>query len=238
MDKQYYEVRTYQLKDASSAKALDAYLRDALLPALGRQDVGPVGVFAPAEPTEKDSSEDSRVIVVIPYDSPNDLVRVASGLRDDSQFQQDARESIGIEPDQVPYKRIRSELLVAMDCMPKLNVPAGTLENQQRVYELRLYESPNERLGDLKVDMFNNGEVPIFLDSGIQPVFLGQCLIGPQTPCLIYLTVYPDDAARQKAWDTFRNHPDWQVLKGVEKYKGTVSRIDQDVLAAKPYSQM
>jgi hypothetical protein len=86
--------------------------------------------------------------------------------------------------------------------------------------------------------MFNNGEVPIFLDCGIQPIFIGQSLLGPQTPNLTYLTLYPDEDARLKAWQAFRKHPDWQVLKEVAKYKGTVSHIDKYVLVPKPYSRM
>ena len=125
-----------------------------------------------------------------------------------------------------------------MDCMKQLKVPDGSLDNQDRVYELRVYESPNERLGNLKVDMFNSGEVPIFLDCGIQPIFIGQAVVGPQTPNLTYLTMYPGEQARGDAWKAFRVHPDWNVLKEVAKYQGTVSRIDKFVLVPKSYSQM
>ncbi|MEM9646013.1 MAG: NIPSNAP family protein, partial [Planctomycetota bacterium] len=102
----------------------------------------------------------------------------------------------------------------------------------------RLYESANERLAATKVDMFNQGEVPIFLDCGIQPVFIGKCLIGPQRPSLTYLTVYPDDAARLKAWKAFSSHPDWKVLRAKPVYANTVSHIDKLVLTPKPYSGM
>ena len=175
---------------------------------------------------------------MIPYASAESIAKTRSNLSADSQYATDARPFLDRDPKDRAYARISSELLVAMDCMPKLDVPEGTLGNADRVYELRLYESANERLGDLKVDMFNNGEVPIFLDSGISPVFIGQSIIGPQTPNLTYLTVYPNDAARLKAWDAFRAHPDWQVLKNVAKYKGTVSKIDKHILKPKPFSQM
>lgn len=232
---QYYEIRTYLLGDNGDAKAIDVYLENALLPALARMDIGPVGVFTPAE---NDTNERASIIVVIPYDDAASLARVRTQLQRDERYNRDAKSYLDREPNEAPFARVSSELLVSMACMPTLNVPDGSLENANRVFELRLYESPNERLGDLKVDMFNNGEVPIFLDSGIQPIFIGQALIGPQTPSLTYLTVYPDDEARLKAWDAFRSHPDWQVLKGVAKYKGTVSKIDKHLLKAKPYSQM
>ena len=86
--------------------------------------------------------------------------------------------------------------------------------------------------------MFNSGEVPIFLDCQIAPVFMGQALIGDLQPNLTYMTVYDNDEARKTAWKAFSDHPDWQVLKAVEKYKGTVSKIHKSDWIAKPYSQL
>ncbi|MCO8122783.1 NIPSNAP family protein [Stieleria sp. TO1_6] len=233
--KQFYEIRTYLLGDNGDFEAVDQYLGQALVPALQRQDVGPVGVFTPAE---NDTLDQARVIVVIPLKSAGDLVKVHQAVQADATYQSAAKPYLDRGPENPPFERISSELLVAMDCMPELNVPQGALDNPDRVYELRLYESANERLGGLKVDMFNNGEVPIFLKSGITPILIGQAVVGPQTPNLTYLTVYENDEARRKAWDTFRAHPDWQVLKAVEKYQGTVSKIDLHILQARPYSQL
>lgn len=233
--RQFYEVRSYVLGDKGDSAAIDRYLRDALIPALERQGVGPIGAFTNA-PEDKTGSE--RIVVVIPYADPNEMVAVQQAVEADSQYQSDAEEYLSRGPRQPPYERIQGELLRAMQCMKQLNVPEGTLENSERVYELRIYESANERLGNLKVEMFNAGEVPIFLDSGIQPIFIGQCVVGPHTPSLTYLTVYENEQARGKAWQAFREHPDWKVLSKVPKYRGTVSRIHKYVLDPKPYSQM
>jgi hypothetical protein len=86
--------------------------------------------------------------------------------------------------------------------------------------------------------MFNAGEVPIFLDCKIQPIFIGQAVIGGLTPSLTYLTSYANEDARTEAWKAFRAHPDWKTLSAEAKYQGTVNRIDKYVLVAKPYSQM
>jgi len=232
---QIYEVRSYVLGQEGDVEALDHYLRDALLPALGRLEITPVGVFSDAA---NDENPGERIVVVIPYSNANQVVSVRQALQHDPQYAEDAKEYFDREPSNPPYQRIQSELLAAMDCMPTLNVPAGTLSNEDRVYELRLYESPNERMGDLKVEMFNSGEVPIFLASGIQPIFIGQCVVGSQTPSLTYLTVYPSETERLKAWKAFRIHPDWKVLSKVPRYRGTVSHIDKFILVPKPYSQM
>lgn len=232
---QYYEVRSYILGDNGDAAAIDQYLSQALLPALARQNVGPIGVFTNSE---NDQTGVAKIVVVIPYTSADQIASIKAKVEADPQYQTDAAAYLDRDPDNPPYQRIQSELLVSMDCLPQLKVPAGTLENENRVYELRVYESANERLGKLKVDMFNSGEVPIFLDCGIQPIFIGQALVGPQTPNLTYLTTYADEEARNAAWKAFRVHPDWLVLKEVAKYKGTVSRIDRFVLVPKSYSQM
>jgi hypothetical protein len=232
---QYYEVRSYILGDQGDVAAIDQYLSEALLPALARQGIGPVGVLTNSE---NDQSGQGRIVVVIPYTSADQVATVKAKVEADAKYQADAAAYLGRDAKESPYQRIQSELLVAMDCMPQLKVPAGTIGNNDRVYELRVYESANERLGTLKVDMFNSGEVPIFLGSGIQPIFIGQALIGPQTPNLTYLTTYPDEEARNAAWKAFRVHPDWLVLKEVAKYKGTVSHIDKFILVPKSYSQM
>ena len=232
---QYYEIRSYLLSERSDAKLIDSYLQDALLPALQRQGIGPIGVLTNAP---SDESDTPRVVVIIPYDSPEQIADVKNAVAADTAYQAAAEPMLARGKKSAAYDRIQSELLIAMDCMPKLNVEESSLDNADRVYELRVYESPTEKFGDLKVDMFNSGEVPIFLDCGIQPIFIGQALIGPQTPNLTYLTTYPNEAARLEAWEAFKVHPDWQVLKVVPKYKGTVSKIDKYILMPKPYSQM
>ena len=232
---QYYEIRSYVLGEKGDAEAIDQYLQHALLPALQRQDVGPIGVLTNAPADETGSP---RIVVVIPYDSADQVARVRTQVESDAKYQADAKAYLDREPNAAPFQRIESELLISMDCMPQLQVSDESLKNSDRVYELRIYESANERLGNLKVDMFNAGEVPIFLDCGIQPIFIGQALVGPFTPSLSYLTVYPSESARNEAWQAFRVHPDWLVLKEVEKYKGTVSKIHKYVLVPKSYSQM
>jgi NIPSNAP len=234
-ERQLYEVRTYLLGDSGDEAAIDAYLSDALLPALKRQGIGPVGVLTNAA---QDETGVRQIVVVIPYANANQMLSAAGKLASDETYNAAAKDYLARGPKEAPYARIRSELLVAMDCWTDVKVPEGTLSNKDRVYELRLYESPNERLGATKVDMFNAGEVPIFLDCKIQPIFIGQAVIGPQTPSLTYLTVYPNEKARNESWVAFRAHPDWKVLSAEAKYAGTVSRIDKFVMVAKPYSEM
>ena len=231
--KQLYEVRQYSLSENQDAAALDTFLSETLGPALKRAGVASVGLLAPA-----DGAESSDRFVVITYESAGQVAEIAKQLDNDQQYQSELGTFETGGAQSPPYSRASSELLLAMDAMPQAKMPESIGTVESRVYELRVYESATEVLGDLKVEMFNSGEVPIFLDSKIEPVFLGQALVSRYAPSLTYLTAYADDEARQKAWDAFRSHPDWKVLSGKARYKGTVSKIHKFLLKSLPGSDM
>lgn len=233
--KQVIQLRTYTLVDADAEEQLDAYLENALLPALKRQGIGPIGVLAPADAKE---GEPPRVMLITPADSWETLLNAERLLDADSAYPEAAKDYLATPADQPLVKRITSELLVAFDAWPQTVVPEQKKAGADRLFELRTYESPTEEFGRLKVEMFNSGEIPIFLDSGIMPVFMGQAVVGDKLPNLTYLTVYDDADARGMAWKTFVEHADWQVLKEVKKYLGTVSKIHKSDWKAKSYSEL
>lgn len=231
--KEYYELRQYIGIDPQRIGELDDYLEKALLPAMQRQGVGPIGVLAEAAPADKTS-----VYLLIPFQSIDQFTQVNDKLATDSQYQKDAAAYLATAATAPVFERVKSELSYAFDCMPKLAVPTQKAENKPRLFELRTYESATEQKGLLKVEMFNSGEVPIFLDCGIQPVFFGQALIGDKLPNLTYMTVYDDSESRDAGWVKFREHPDWKVLSKVDKYQQTVSKIYKTDLLPRPYSQL
>ena len=237
---QIIELRTYTLVDAAAEAKLDAYLEKALLPALERQKLGPIGVFdqAPSQSEGSAEAEPIQVLVVIPGPSVEAVTGATAKLASDEKYQTAAADYLSTPAGQPLVKRIRSELLLSFNCWPEVTVSAQKREGKPRLFEMRVYESPTEHFGELKVEMFNAGEVPIFLDSKIAPVFMGQALIGDMMPNLTYMTFYNNDEERQAAWKTFMEHADWQVLKAVEKYKGTVSKIHKSDWVPKPYSQL
>ncbi|NOZ38914.1 MAG: hypothetical protein GXP24_01650 [Planctomycetes bacterium] len=234
-ENQVLELRTYTLVDAAAEQKLDAYLEQALLPALTRQGLGPIGVFDQVESAAEGPIE---VLLLVPGPSVEAVTGAAAKLASDQKYLAAGKEYLSTPADQPPLKRIRSELLLSFDCWPKVTVPKQKAEGQSRLFELRTYESPTENFGQLKVEMFNSGEVPIFLDCGIAPVFMGHALIGDKMPNLTYMTVYDNSAAVDTAWGNFVKHPDWQVLKEVKKYKGTVSKIYKSVWTPKSYSEL
>jgi hypothetical protein len=233
--KQVLELRTYTLVDEAAEERLDTFLEQALIPALSRQGLGPIGVFDQANASEDGSIQ---TLLLISGPSVQAVAGASAKLSDDKQFVKSAGDYWNTPADQPMVKRIRSELLLSFDCWPQVAVPQQKKDDKPRLFELRVYESPTEMLGELKVEMFNSGEVPIFLDCKIAPVFMGRALIGDLLPNLTYMTVYDDDQSRKVAWEAFSQHPDWQKLKAVEKYQGTVSKIHKSDWLAKPYSQL
>ena len=87
--------------------------------------------------------------------------------------------------------------------------------------------------------MFNKGgEIDIFRQSGLEPVFFAETLIGPKRPNLHYMLVFSDMAEREKAWAAFRKHPDWLALKEKPKYADTVCNITDLILHPAAFSQV
>jgi hypothetical protein len=235
LSNQYYSLTEYQGINPANMGELDAYFEKALIPALNRLAIDAVGVLQRTK-THEDGT--TSIIVLVPLSNPSQLPQVIQELSKDQTFLSSASSYLDTDPKKPLYTRARSELLLAFDCFPKVTVPAQKKEGKDRLFEMRVYESPNEKLGHLKVEMFNNGEVPIFLDCGIQPVFMGQAIVGDKLPNLTYMTVYDNAEQRDECWKKFQKHPDWQILKEVKKYKDTVSKIHKTDLTPRPYSQL
>ncbi len=228
---QYLEFRTYHLSSAAELPKVDGYLEKGLLPALKRQGIGPVGVF-----TDKAPEGPPNVYLLIPFASIEQFSAMQGKLDADAGYQAAAADYFGVPQKEPRFSRIESELLLSFEAFPRATVPEQKKQGKPRLFELRSYESHSEKMGALKVEMFNSGEVPIFLDCGIQPVFMGRVLSGPKMPNLTYMTVYSDEDHMAEAWSKFGPHPDWKKLKAVEKYKGTVSKIHKTLLTPRSYS--
>ena len=231
---QIFELRSYTLVNREAEAKLDAYLEHALIPALVRQGLGPIGVFDQAD----DESDTVEVLLFVAGPDTETVTNAGAKLAEDEQYQTAAADYLETAYKKPIIERIRSELLVAFKCWPQAEVPQQKTADKPRLFELRVYESATEQAGITKVDMFNSGEVPIFLACGITPVFMGQALIGDKMPNLTYMTVYDDDATRGAAWKKFVDHPDWHKLKVIPKYKHTVSKIHKSDWKPKSYSQL
>ena len=228
---EYYELRTWSMK-AAKQPLLDAYLSRALLPALKRLGLGPVGFFSEPQP-----NDELKIHALITYISPEQFTMLSARLAADAAHQQAGAEYLNAKPADAVYARVESSFMVAIEGLPKLVRPDAS---KPRLFNLRIYESHNERAGKKKIEMFNRGELAIFRRTGLTPVMFAETLAGTLMPNLTYLLVFPDDDARKKAWDNFRADPEWLKLKAVPEYadKEIVLKVTNRLLTPLPYSEL
>ena len=92
--REYYELRRYQLRRGPQQQTINAYLRDANIPALNRLGIKPVGVFnttiGPGSPT---------LYVLTPHPSPESAVTIHDRLAADPEYLQAGAAFINATPD-------------------------------------------------------------------------------------------------------------------------------------------
>ena len=233
---EFYDLRHYQLISGPGVKLTDDYFASALIPALNRLGIGPVGAFAiyfgPRTPG---------YYLLLPSTKLEVLVTAELELAKDVDFLKAAApfwEAPGATP---PFERVESTLLRAFDGFPKLTPPPSAAAKGKRIYQLRQYESPNNADHVKKVAMFHAGEFELFTRAGAFNVFYGDALIGPRLPNLTYMLSFPDMAALEASWEKFLADPDWKKLSTDPKWNLTppiVSNITSLVLRPLPYSQV
>jgi hypothetical protein len=228
-DREYYEWRTYRCNRGRQRSLVDHYLDEAAVPAWKRMDLAPIGVFSEVG---EDATHAVHVLLVYPTLEKFAAARVT--LESDAEYLKAAADYLAAKKDDAAFERIESSLMVAFAGMPKLTVP----QNKPQVFELRTYESHSEERARKKIDMFNNGEIPLFVEAGFQNVFFGETLIGEDLPNLKYLLAATDMAANKAAWDKFRALPGWLAIRDLPQYKDTVSKATPLFLEPAPFSQI
>jgi hypothetical protein len=229
--REYYQLRRYQLQSGPQTHLTESYFADALIPALTRLGMGPIGAFrleiGPETPV---------LYLLIPSSSVETLANVDFHLAEDAAFLKAAEPFWNAPAKATSFGRVDSSLLAAFTGWPKLTAPP----KGQKVYQLRTYESPSDADHIRKVEMFNNGEFQIFVNAGFKPVFFGDTLIGPRLPQLTYMLSAPDMNQLNAYWDVFRNDPAWKKLSSAPRYayEDIVSNITNLILSPLPCSQL
>lgn len=230
---QVLELRRYRLRNGSLAARFSAYAQDALVPALGRAGIVPVGAWnvalGPDSPT---------VHMLLPHPDAASVVTLDSRLTADEEYRKAAASSLALPPAAPPFESCGSSLLAAFASLPGVEKLTGDAAGPDRVFELRTYRSATEAAGRRKIEMFEAEEIDLFRRVGLNPIFFGRDLVGDGLPCLTYMVGFKDGAAREKAWAAFREHPEWARMRDDPRYAETVSRIDSTLLRPTEYSQI
>lgn len=230
VEREYYEHRTYHLLPGDKNGLIHEFLEKAAIPAWNRLGIGPVGVF-----TGVYGGEWTDLEVLLPHPTLASVASASATLLADAEFQQTGAAFLNAAPGDPEFVRYESSLMAGFSGMPKLKAP----ENKSRIFEIRTYESHSEKYAKKKIEMFNQGgEIEIFLETGLTPVFFGETLVGPRMPNLTYMVVFDDMADHDASWANFVASDKWKALSGEEQYKDTVSNIHNRILRPTGYSQI
>jgi hypothetical protein len=230
----YYEVKIFRISGPAQESIIDAYLKDAFLPALHRAGIPTVGVF---KPIEADTAFGKLIYVFIPFNTIDQYSQLPDKLDKDKVYAQAGKDFLDAPYNNPPFIRYESILAKAFTHMPQFVKPTFTTPNSERIYEYRSYESATEAKAAKKIEMFNEGgEIGIFQSIGAKPVFYAKVLSGSQMPRLIYMTTYADMKSHDDHWVAFRNHADWKRISGMDEYKNSTSKTNAFLLHPTNYS--
>jgi hypothetical protein len=231
---QYYEIKIYRISDKTQESRVDAYLRDAYLPALHRAGIPIVGVF---KPVEADTAFGKLIYVFIPFKTIDQFLQLPGLLEKDKVYTEGGKSFIDAAYDNPPYKRYESILLKAFMNMPEFAAPKFSTAPGEKIYELRSYESATEAKAVKKIEMFNQGgEIALFSSLKFNAAFYAEVLVGSHKPNLMYMTTFENMASHEAHWKAFQEHPDWKRLMGMAEYLNTVSKHDIFLLHPTSYS--
>jgi hypothetical protein len=231
----FYELRRYILQMGAQRKLTDAFLAEALIPALNRLAIAPVGVFS-----ADIGPESSSLYALMPSLSVETLATVEFRLEHDAEYLKAGAAFLNAAAKEPAYERRESSLMAAFEGWPRLTIPPGTAEHRSRLFELRTYESATDQDHKRKVEMFNSGEFEVFQRAGFWQVFYGDTLVGPRMPNLTYMIGFPDLGDRARMWKAFGSDPGWKKLSGSARYnfEEIVSSITNVILSPTSYSQI
>ena len=233
--REFYLLRRYALQMGPQTALTERYFAEALIPALRRLALGPVGAFkldfGPETPA---------YYLLIPGESVAALASLDAELARDEAFLR-AGESFWAAPAASPaFMRMDSTLLLAFEGWPKLTVPPSAAMKAKRIFQLHTYESPSHAAHLRKLEMFHGGEFDIFERTGLHPVFFGDTLIGSRMPSLTYMLTFADTHELEANWAAFSNDPAWKKLSALPRFasEAIVSNIGNLLLSPLSCSQL
>lgn len=228
----FMELRYFRMRSGKQVTRTTDYLRRGWLPAAQRAGVGPLGFFSSVV-----APESPFILTLTSFPSLGAVADLARKLAADKEFQS-VNDDYNSTNGELSYVRMESSFLMAFPSMPKVEPPPALENHPPRVFELRTYESPNEKTLARKVKMFGDGEIEAFRRSGMLPVFFATAIWGRDLPHLTYMLAYDDWQSREKCWSAFGKDPGWQKLRATPGLSDEeiVSNITNAILRPLPFS--
>jgi hypothetical protein len=234
--REYYELKVYRYKDSIQEKTLDAYFSQAYIPAMHKAGIKTIGVF---KAVANDTAKEKVMYVLTPFKLLDEFTSLEKKLNADKDYLQNGSAYLDAAYNKAPYTRLESILLYAFELAPKLTASGLQSPKSERLYELRSYESPTEKLYRNKVKMFNQGgEIDIFSRLGFNSIFYAEVIAGSHMPNLMYLTTYENRKSRDEHWKAFSDDPATKKLFAMDEYKNNVSKAEITFLRPVEYSEL
>ena len=232
--KEMYQLTVYHYTSTAQETDLNNYLKNALLPALHRYGYKNIGVF---RLIANDTAVVKTMYVYIPLKNLKDPLTIADKLAKDNNYQKAGAAYIDAVYTNAAYTRMEVILLKAFSLAPQMKLPKLTAAKNERVYELRSYESASEKIFANKVHMFNEGgEIDLFKRLNFNAVFYAEVIAGSLMPNLMYMTSFENKTDRDAHWKNFVDSPEWKKLSTLPEYQNNVSHIDIMLLQPMEYS--
>ncbi|MDR1385412.1 MAG: NIPSNAP family protein [Planctomycetaceae bacterium] len=235
------ELRVFTCANAEKKQKLIEIFDAALIPALNRQGIEPVGLFetnAELNDGDKtyDQANDLKIFLVTQFMTTDQLIQVTPKLLADEKYLKDAAPIFEAPMNDPVYDTSEASLLLGFDHFPRIEVPS--LE-KDRVLQIRLYNSYNIERNARKIDMFDvGGEIALFRKYGMLPVFYGETLAGRMMPNLTYMLSFKNMEEKVANWQKFATSSEWKTLSGNPLYKNTANKILNILLKPTPKSQI
>ena len=123
-------------------------------------------------------------------------------------------------------------LALALFAVPSANWAQPKLEAQ--IYELRTYTTHDGSLPKLHA-RFRDHTNHIFAKHGMK--LIAYWVPADEDNKLIYVLAFPSVEAREKAWQAFRDDPEWQAARQASRADGPiVDKIESVVMFPTDYS--
>jgi hypothetical protein len=233
--REYVELKVYHATDSSQLAVVDRYVQSSLFPALEKAGFVKIGAF---KAIDNDTAKDKRFYVLVSLASLAQLERLNSVVDQSLTDTVTAHNYTNSAYNAPPYARFETILLRAFEGAPQVRPSGVNGDVNERVYELRSYESATEALHRNKVKMFNSGEIELFQRLGFNAVFYGQVIAGSQMPNLMYMTTFTNKTSRDEHWKTFGSDPTWKAMSSAPEYQHNVSKNTSIFLRPTSYSRL
>ena len=232
----YFQLKIYHYSNARQENVLDSFIKNDFMPYLRKSGIKNIGIF---KAIANDTAVDKQMYIFIPFKSLKQWEKYMIDAKINDPAIKSNSEYANAANDDPYFSRVETIFLQAFKFMPELIASRLSSPKNERVYELRSYESGSDKLYRNKVHMFNEGgEIDLFARLGFNAVFYGDVIFGAKMPNLMYMTSFENKKARDEHWAAFVNDPVWKTLSAKKEYQKNISKIEITFLRSTEYSEL